>query len=605
MSATGVRKIEAPVYVEGDLTTQTGIVNGRNTANDGATLDAHVADTAKHAELDDNATSSSKVWSSQKTSTELASKAASSHTHPSSEISDLSTTTVPEGDNLYHTTARVNAVIDSRRGAALGVASLNASGKVPASQIEVDGGVTYQGTWNASTNTPTLTDGSGQKGEYYVVSTTGSTEIDGISDWSAGDWIISNAAGTWEKSDHTDQVTKVNNKDGNVTLDTDDIGEGSTNQYYTAARVDARLATKTTSDLAEGTNKYYTDARVAAHSDVAASVAHAADADKHREIDDAGAVSTTKLWSSSKIDTELSGKAASSHTHLSSHITDLDTSQVPENGNLYHTSARVDARIDVHSDVVASVSHAADADKHREIDDAGGVATTKLWSSSKINTELGTKADVFDEELHSAFFDDFMGDGVSTHWTTSWSSATSSVSHVDGVGGLIRLASGGATNDYAELQMVRTQVAVVPDSRLKFRVRANHGSGTRIELGARVDANQSMRWLFDSDVSSNWHCENTMSGTSTSTDSTVASDTSWHVLEINTSSGQIKFVLDGTVRATHTTNLPTAAMHVYARQTSLSNSARNSDIDFVKLLTDRDGSGGGNDAGGDAKCIIC
>ena len=31
------------------------------------------------------------------------------------------------------------------------------------------GGVVYQGTWNASTNTPTLTSGSGTKGYYYVV----------------------------------------------------------------------------------------------------------------------------------------------------------------------------------------------------------------------------------------------------------------------------------------------------------------------------------------------------------------------------------------------------------------------------------------------------
>ena len=47
----------------------------------------------------------------------------------------------------------------------------------------------------------------------------------------------------------------------NVTLDTDDIGEGSTNLYYTDARFDTRLATKDTDDLTEGTNLYYTTAR--------------------------------------------------------------------------------------------------------------------------------------------------------------------------------------------------------------------------------------------------------------------------------------------------------------------------------------------------------
>ena len=51
-----------------------------------------------------------------------------------------------------------------------------------------------------------------------------------------------------------------------LTLDTDDIAEGSTNLYYTAGRVDSRIDTaftaKSTSDLSEGTNLYYTAGRV-------------------------------------------------------------------------------------------------------------------------------------------------------------------------------------------------------------------------------------------------------------------------------------------------------------------------------------------------------
>tara|TARA_R110002072_G_scaffold1322_2_gene10783 strand:+ start:6971 stop:8245 length:1275 start_codon:yes stop_codon:yes gene_type:complete len=47
---------------------------------------------------------------------------------------------------------------------------------------------------------------------------------------------------------------------------TDEITEGSTNLYYTTARVntdfDTRLATKNTANLTEGSNLYYTDARV-------------------------------------------------------------------------------------------------------------------------------------------------------------------------------------------------------------------------------------------------------------------------------------------------------------------------------------------------------
>jgi len=61
-------------------------------------------------------------------------------------------------------------------------------------------------------------------------------------------------------------ITSVNGFTGPiVVLDTDDINEGSTNLYYTTARAntdfDTRLATKSTTNLAEGTNLYYTTAR--------------------------------------------------------------------------------------------------------------------------------------------------------------------------------------------------------------------------------------------------------------------------------------------------------------------------------------------------------
>lgn len=56
-------------------------------------------------------------------------------------------------------------------------------------------------------------------------------------------------------------VQSVNGETGEVVLDTDDIAEGLTNVYYTDARFDTRLATKTTDDLTEGANLYYTDAR--------------------------------------------------------------------------------------------------------------------------------------------------------------------------------------------------------------------------------------------------------------------------------------------------------------------------------------------------------
>jgi hypothetical protein len=60
------------------------------------------------------------------------------------------------------------------------------------------GQLSYQGTWNANTNSPTLVSGTGTKNNYYVVSVAGTTTLDGISSWSVGDWAIFNGT-VWEK----------------------------------------------------------------------------------------------------------------------------------------------------------------------------------------------------------------------------------------------------------------------------------------------------------------------------------------------------------------------------------------------------------------------
>lgn len=108
-------------------------------------------------------------------------------------------------------------------GVANGVATLDSGGKVPASQIPQMGDLNYQGTWNASTNTPTLTSSSGTKGFYYVVSVAGNTNLNGITDWLVGDWAVYNGS-IWQKIDNTDLVTSVNGYTGTVVLTATDVG---------------------------------------------------------------------------------------------------------------------------------------------------------------------------------------------------------------------------------------------------------------------------------------------------------------------------------------------------------------------------------------------
>lgn len=62
-----------------------------------------------------------------------------------------------------------------------GFASLDASGRVPYSQLP-ESAMEYEGNWDASTNTPTLVNGTGINGEFYIVSVAGTQNL-GDSEW--------------------------------------------------------------------------------------------------------------------------------------------------------------------------------------------------------------------------------------------------------------------------------------------------------------------------------------------------------------------------------------------------------------------------------------
>ena len=80
---------------------------------------------------------------------------------------------------------------------------LIAFGKMQTQINENPSGLTYQGTWNANTNTPTLASGVGISGYYYIVDVAGATDLDGITDWVVGDWAIFASTSVWQKIDNT------------------------------------------------------------------------------------------------------------------------------------------------------------------------------------------------------------------------------------------------------------------------------------------------------------------------------------------------------------------------------------------------------------------
>jgi hypothetical protein len=166
-------------------------------------------------------------------------------------LTGLGTMAEQDANNVAITGGSISGVSVSgyipttEKGTANGVATLDAGGKVPVSELPaaVLGALSYQGTWNASTNTPTLASGTGTKGYYYVVAVAGSTNLDGITDWLVGDWAVYNGT-AWQKVDNTETVTSVNGQTGAVTLTTTNIAEG-TNEYFTTARARASVSAGT------------------------------------------------------------------------------------------------------------------------------------------------------------------------------------------------------------------------------------------------------------------------------------------------------------------------------------------------------------------------
>ena len=97
-----------------------------------------------------------------------------------------------------------------------GLLQLDGNGRIPSAQLTVDA-MQWKGTWNASTNTPTLIDGTGSPGDVYRVTVGGTRNLgSGNITYDVGDWVILNSSSVWEKADMTDAVNSVAGLKGDV-----------------------------------------------------------------------------------------------------------------------------------------------------------------------------------------------------------------------------------------------------------------------------------------------------------------------------------------------------------------------------------------------------
>ena len=102
--------------------------------------------------------------------------------------SSLTINNYPLTTNISLTAEDLNCVDDNTIGSPNGICPLDSNTKIPLSYIPNGIGMNYKGTWNASTNTPPLTNGN--LNDFYIVSVAGNTNISNVTNWNVGDWII-------------------------------------------------------------------------------------------------------------------------------------------------------------------------------------------------------------------------------------------------------------------------------------------------------------------------------------------------------------------------------------------------------------------------------
>ena len=110
--------------------------------------------------------------------------------------------------NRWNVNGDIYEIQDAGRGHPLGVATLDENGRVPYEQLP-ESAVEFKGYWNADTNTPTLHDGVGTKGDMYYVDVAGTQDLgSGSQFFNVGDRVLYDGS-VWKNmsADVTDAVT--------------------------------------------------------------------------------------------------------------------------------------------------------------------------------------------------------------------------------------------------------------------------------------------------------------------------------------------------------------------------------------------------------------
>ena len=185
------------------------------------------------------------------------------------------------------------------------------NGRIPYSQLP-ESAMEYKGTWNAGTNIPTITQGIGTNGDFYIVEGEGTWES--IVFANSDRIIFDGDIGQWKKLSGG-QVSSVAGKTGAVTLTKSDVGLSNVDNTSDANKPVSTAMQTALNGKANSSHthddRYYTESEVDTKLNGKANSTHTHD---------------DRYYTESEVDTKLNGKANSSHNHTKSQITDFPTS---------------------------------------------------------------------------------------------------------------------------------------------------------------------------------------------------------------------------------------------------------------------------------------
>lgn len=145
----------------------------------------------------------------------------------SAKVSEHDTSTIAHDDLRKLIVEEIQkCILSSEKGVNGGVATLDDSGRIPLDQVNINV-LKYKGGWDASTNTPTLSNATGSKDDFYIVSVDGSQNLGAyLQDYESGSNLVHNGV-VWEQLSNKQKVVSVSGKIGAVNVTKWDVGLGS------------------------------------------------------------------------------------------------------------------------------------------------------------------------------------------------------------------------------------------------------------------------------------------------------------------------------------------------------------------------------------------